>query len=223
MLYWPDILLTEWSVIFKRVDLLVKENQKEEKRQQILNAALTVFARKGYNPAVLDDVAGKAKVAKGTVYLYFKDKEDLYLSTFLYVIDNLEKTIFQNIKPDMGPFEIMENIARRQIEFFLSEKDYFKIFHNMAFSGQTNIQEKFFLPMRSRILKLQDYLGRVVEQGKKEGSISREIDTRIIVNNFMGMVSQSIQYCNQTGSRSELTSDKIVMGIMKMLKNGIEE
>ncbi len=199
----------------------MKENQREGKRQQILNAALAVFARKGYKPALLDEVAGRAKVAKGTVYLYFKGKEDLYLNTILYVLDNLEKAIVQNVRPGMEPFEIMENIARGQLDFFLSKKDYYKIFHTMAFSGQTNIAEKLFLPMWSRMQKLQDYLGQIVEQGKKEGSIGREIETSIIVNSFLGMVNQAIQFCNQTDSGSELTSEKIVAGIMKILKNGI--
>src|SRR5262245_18811860 len=47
-------------------------------RQAILDAALAVFAERGYEAARLDDVAAKAGVAKGTLYLYFKDKEALF-------------------------------------------------------------------------------------------------------------------------------------------------
>jgi AcrR family transcriptional regulator len=48
------------------------------RRQAILDAALTVFAERGYEAARLDDVAARAGVAKGTLYLYFKDKEALF-------------------------------------------------------------------------------------------------------------------------------------------------
>lgn len=48
------------------------------RRQAILDAALTVFAERGYEAARLDDMAAKAGVAKGTLYLYFKDKEALF-------------------------------------------------------------------------------------------------------------------------------------------------
>ena len=48
------------------------------RREAILDAALTVFARRGYEAARLDDVASMAGVAKGTLYLYFKDKEALF-------------------------------------------------------------------------------------------------------------------------------------------------
>ena len=50
----------------------------DARRQAILDAALTVFAERGYEAARLDDVAAKAGVAKGTLYLYFKDKEALF-------------------------------------------------------------------------------------------------------------------------------------------------
>lgn len=49
-----------------------------QRRQAILNAALEVFAADGFAAARLDDVAAKAGVAKGTIYLFFKDKEDLF-------------------------------------------------------------------------------------------------------------------------------------------------
>lgn len=49
-----------------------------ERRQAILDAALTVFAERGYEAARLDDIAARAGVAKGTLYLYFKDKEALF-------------------------------------------------------------------------------------------------------------------------------------------------
>jgi AcrR family transcriptional regulator len=52
--------------------------QAAERRQAILDAALAVFAEHGYEAARLDDVAAKAGVAKGTLYLYFKDKEALF-------------------------------------------------------------------------------------------------------------------------------------------------
>src|SRR5262245_6994509 len=52
--------------------------QAQARRQAILDAALTVFAAQGFEAARLDDVAARAGVAKGTLYLYFKDKEALF-------------------------------------------------------------------------------------------------------------------------------------------------
>ncbi len=59
-----------------------------DKRRQILDAAVTVFARKGYFTARVSDVASAASVADGTIYLYFKNKDDIIVSLFS---DFLEK------------------------------------------------------------------------------------------------------------------------------------
>ena len=65
----------------------------EARRTAILDAALTVFSERGYEAARLDDVAAKAGVAKGTLYLYFKDKEALFeamvRSAVAPVMDNM--------------------------------------------------------------------------------------------------------------------------------------
>jgi AcrR family transcriptional regulator len=61
--------------------LLVKKRRKvepAERKQMLLEAGLAVFATQGFEAAKLDDVAAKAGVAKGTIYLHFRDKEDLF-------------------------------------------------------------------------------------------------------------------------------------------------
>ena len=58
--------------------IAAKQTNREIKRQRILDAALKLFARKGFEATALEEVARGARLAKGTLYLYFKDKEDLY-------------------------------------------------------------------------------------------------------------------------------------------------
>ncbi len=55
-----------------------KEREKEQRRQSIVEAAETVFFSKGFEKATMDDVAEEAELSKGTLYLYFNSKEDLY-------------------------------------------------------------------------------------------------------------------------------------------------
>jgi len=57
-----------------------KEREKEARREAILNAAASVFVRKGYYEATLDEIATEAEMAKGTIYNYYKDKDDLFIS-----------------------------------------------------------------------------------------------------------------------------------------------
>ena len=63
-----------------------KEREKEKRRQQILAAAKKVFSEKGYSKATMEDIANKAELSPGTLYLYFKNKEELYASLSLRVL-----------------------------------------------------------------------------------------------------------------------------------------
>ena len=54
-----------------------KEREKERRRQQITVAAKKVFSDKGFNRATMDDIANEAELSPGTLYLYFKNKEEL--------------------------------------------------------------------------------------------------------------------------------------------------
>ena len=57
-----------------------REREKEQRRNEILDAAEKVFFSKGFNNATMDEVAETAELSKGTLYLYFKNKEDLYFA-----------------------------------------------------------------------------------------------------------------------------------------------
>jgi len=80
----------------------------EARRQAILEAALTVFAARGYEAARLDDVAAEAGVAKGTLYLYFKDKqalfEELVLGALTPIMDRISAA---RLSPDIEPLDVV--------------------------------------------------------------------------------------------------------------------
>jgi AcrR family transcriptional regulator len=66
-----------------------KEREKERRRQQIIVAAKRVFSEKGFNKATMEDIAQEAELSPGTLYLYFKNKEELYASLSLRILQYL--------------------------------------------------------------------------------------------------------------------------------------
>lgn len=66
-----------------------KEREKERRRQQIIVAAKRVFSDKGFNKATMEDIAKEAELSPGTLYLYFKNKEELYASLSLRILQYL--------------------------------------------------------------------------------------------------------------------------------------
>jgi len=66
-----------------------KEREKERRRQQIMVAAKRVFSEKGFSKATMEDIAQEAELSPGTLYLYFKNKEELYASLSLRILQYL--------------------------------------------------------------------------------------------------------------------------------------
>lgn len=67
-----------------------KEREKERRRQQILVSAKRVFSDKGFNKTTMEDIATDAELSPGTLYLYFKNKEELYASLSLRILQYLK-------------------------------------------------------------------------------------------------------------------------------------
>ena len=63
-----------------------KEREKERRRQQIMVAAKRVFSRQSFNKATMEDIAKEAELSPGTIYLYFKNKEELFASLSLRIL-----------------------------------------------------------------------------------------------------------------------------------------
>lgn len=63
-----------------------KERERERRRQQIIVAAKRVFSEKGFNKATMEDIASEAELSPGTLYLYFKNKDELYASLSLRIL-----------------------------------------------------------------------------------------------------------------------------------------
>jgi len=70
---------------------------REEKRAQILEAAIKIFAKKGMSKTTISDIAGEADIGKGTVYEYFKSKDEVFSASFLYFMDKVETTISKHL------------------------------------------------------------------------------------------------------------------------------
>jgi AcrR family transcriptional regulator len=86
-----------------------KEREKERRRQQIIVAAKRVFSEKGFNKATMEDIAKEAELSPGTLYLYFKNKEELYASLSLRILQYLHIRVSHVHKePDASPTDKLD-------------------------------------------------------------------------------------------------------------------
>jgi AcrR family transcriptional regulator len=108
-------------------------------KEKITKHALRMFAQKGYFKTTVEDIAQATGVAKGTVYLYFKDKQDLYVATidehFSRAIAALSAINAKNITPS----EKMEEIAVNFVDYIKHLKTTYMMFtfENISLKGKT--------------------------------------------------------------------------------------
>ena len=96
-----------------------KEREKERRKQQILVAAKRVFSNKGFNKATMEDIAHEAELSPGTLYLYFKNKEELYASLSLRILQYLLLRIEHvNAMKQAGPDEKLKALMEAMYDVY---------------------------------------------------------------------------------------------------------
>ncbi|MFZ3047702.1 MAG: TetR/AcrR family transcriptional regulator, partial [Desulfatirhabdiaceae bacterium] len=96
-----------------------KERDKERRHQQILVAAKRVFSEKGFNKSTMEDIAGEAELSPGTLYLYFKNKEELHASLSLRVMQYLHIRVGHvNKECDLTPEQKVEKLVEAMYDVY---------------------------------------------------------------------------------------------------------
>ncbi len=106
-----------------------KGREKEQRREGILQAAERVFFEKGLQAATMDEIAEVAELSKGTLYLYYKSKEDLYLAVMLRGMSILTDMCRQTVAHGSSPIETIVRLLDTYYEFFNKHRQYFRMFY----------------------------------------------------------------------------------------------
>jgi len=109
----------------------IKERRGREEQARllaILGAAESVFASKGYYETRMDDIANKAELAKGTIYYYFKSKEEIYLHLLETESDKVYQSISARIRDKAGFLDILKEVVDFSVEYFEANLAFLKIF-----------------------------------------------------------------------------------------------
>ncbi|HOI75894.1 MAG TPA: TetR/AcrR family transcriptional regulator [Syntrophales bacterium] len=101
-----------------------KEPGKNTRIKLILDSAAVVFREKGFRDSTIEDIAARAQIAKGTIYLYFKSKSDLYFCLVQPALECLSKRLIQIAEDkDDGPDNRIRRLARAIYEFYDKDTD----------------------------------------------------------------------------------------------------
>ena len=161
---------------------------REQKRQRILRAAIDVFASKGYFAARMTDIAEAARVADGTLYLYFEGKEHLLMSIFDSVLGRFIERLDGEIAKIDDPIQKLSIMVRLHLETLGRD-------HALAHVLQIETRHsRRFMSLFTRG-KLGEYLNRVrdiIIEGQESGVFRGDISPGLATNLVFGAVDEIV-------------------------------
>jgi TetR/AcrR family transcriptional regulator, fatty acid metabolism regulator protein len=157
-----------------------------DKREAILRAATRVFAESGYFNSKVADIARVAGVADGTVYLYFKSKEDILHSIFERNTSEAIEEGREELRKIEDPREKLRRIARHHLERLGSDRDLAVVFQ-VELRGSTKFMEAFSAAGLAEYLHL---IREVFEEGQREGLFRRDLNAKLVAKILFGALDE---------------------------------
>ncbi len=199
-----------------------KEREREQRRLEILKAAQRVFFRNGFEKTSMEMVAEECQLAKGTLYLYFKSKEELYVSLVQDGIQILDEMMKREIESPLPPEEKLLSMVRTYFEFTQSHREHFAVFKMIdigALNGKVD-QEKLDSIQRSRATAFER-MKNVVSEAMNRGEFETKHQPQEIVMMLWALTFGAIMMCGEKCQQlemfKEVDAEKFVMRIARAL------
>jgi TetR/AcrR family transcriptional regulator, fatty acid metabolism regulator protein len=189
-------------------------NRNRPKFKQILDAAVVVIAEHGYHSSQVSKIAKQAGVADGTIYLYFKNKEDILISLFQEKMGQFIERIQEDIQKEETASEKLFFLIQRHITF-LSEDQYLAAVTQLELR-QTNRD------IRNQINEvLKGYLeiiDEILESGIESGEFQEELDARLARQMIFGTIDEVVTTWVMNEYKYDIT--ELIPKVHKLLLHG---
>jgi TetR/AcrR family fatty acid metabolism transcriptional regulator len=157
-----------------------------DKREAILRAAIGVFAHNGYFNSKVADIAREAGVADGTVYLYFKSKEEILHSIFDRSVEEAIAEARKQLDQISDPKEKLRRIALLHLERLGSDRDLAVVFQ-VELRGSTKFMEEFSKAGFAEYLAL---IRTTIEEGQQVGIFRPELNAKVVSKILFGALDE---------------------------------
>jgi TetR/AcrR family transcriptional regulator, fatty acid metabolism regulator protein len=186
-----------------------------EKYQRILDAAVEVIAEHGYFSSPVSAIAKRAGVADGTIYLYFKSKDDVLRTAIDETFNKFHRQVEEEFKTLTGPREQLEYIAQVHLESHAVNR-------SMAILMQTEVRQsaKFIAEFsHHHLVKYIQVVREVVRRGQQEGIFRRDVSDGVVAHCMFGAIDELLSSAVFTGRVYDAKAT--AAQVMDVLLNGI--
>jgi AcrR family transcriptional regulator len=156
----------------------LRERGKREKRRRIQSAAQAVFAEKGFAAATTREIAARAEVATGTIFLYARDKHDLLMMIVNDALDEMIERALTTIPPGAALLDQLVHIFAIRYEYWTRDIDLSRHYFHEAYPSLTSPRDGHAEIERfhERRARTHDGLAAIVAAHQRDGTVSASLD-----------------------------------------------
>jgi len=176
--------------------------EKNSKYDRILEAAVKVFASRGFHQSTISQVAREAGVADGTIYLYFRNKDDILVQFFEYKARQVFDCFRHAVDRAGNSVEKLRNLVRVHLAEFQRDPDMAVVYQAETHQSSRLVEAQ----IRDMAKMYLDIIAEIVEQGQSEGSIRQDLYLGVVKRFILGAVEEVISTWLHSGRRYDLAS-----------------
>jgi len=181
-----------------------REREKEQRRQNILKVAKRLFIERGFKSVTVANIAEKAELSKGAIYLYFSSKEEIYAQILLTDIEHFHGEISQIFNGGKSAADILLDFADAYIDIFLKEREQFRILMNfMLQADNLNLSRETRKRIIAEMNRTISLIEKILQYGVDSGELTLEKpDIRKMRNALWGLLNGIISLHLFVGTES---------------------
>ena len=168
-----------------------KEREYLAHRDEILLAAEKVFAAKGFFPTTMSDIAKEAEFGTGTLYKYFKSKEELYFTLIDEKVEEINCLVKTELSQKTSAVERIEKVLGLQFEFFERNRDFFRIYTSERTRFEWTVKDELGKGLHEKMVAYINILAEVMRQGIEEGEF-RPLNPMDLAHALVGIVNSFV-------------------------------
>ncbi|WP_053333413.1 TetR/AcrR family transcriptional regulator [Haliangium ochraceum] len=194
---------------------------------RILDAAEAVFAERGFAQATMDDIAAAAELSKGTLYLYFKNKDDLFLSLSVRCISEVIDSLEAIAAGDTNGLDALRAMMHCQIRNTLNRPEMFCLMAGQLAAGHgADPAQPSYAPHSTLVRRVVSAFATVLERGRRDASLRGDIEPiQTSAQLWVGFVGTMLFYLRSDGlahgPRDMFDPEKLLEGYIDLVCNGL--
>jgi AcrR family transcriptional regulator len=196
--------------------------EKDSRKKLILKSARTLFFKKGFNNVTVDEIAKSSELGKGSIYLYFNSKEEIYAQILLNDIEDFNQQVYVLLNKKKIAADLLVEFSNIYVDFFFNDGELFRILMTyMLQPAKMNLTEKLNSQILTANARSIDVIGKILQLGVSSKEFPANINIKQNQNAIWGLLNGIISLYIFSGSpikRRERINSTIKLALEVFIK-----